>query len=118
MTLAEVARYSQYDLNGGIQWVAIWKNGRSWDCEVFYPVDYDIDKGAIFEKEDYDELMQVNEKHRDAIMLNGYYTNCGADPEGVGDGLGTLDSIKIGIEWNYVNQFNTLDVFFSNCSIE
>lgn len=112
MTLAQVVKSVQDDLNAGIAWIAIWRDGRSWDSMTFFQDDGSYEDGYTFDKDDIAEMKNIYENHRNAIMLNGYYCNCGADPEGVGDGLGTLKSIQAGIEWNFYNHYNTFIGFY------
>ena len=61
------------ELCGGVAWVAIYKDGRSWQAEAFYPEGGDVENGLIFSAEDYREMEQIVGIDHKAIYLNGNY---------------------------------------------
>lgn len=112
--LREIVRNYNDEIQDGIAWVAIWKNGRSWEAEAFWPDDGDYDEGFIFECEDVERMKEIIEIDHKAVMLNGYYRNCGTlENERV-----SIDSIIHGVEWNYYNRYNQLFDFYDGWVIK
>ena len=80
-SLRELARENIYDAAFGVCWFAIWKNGRSWNMESFYP-EYDERKDAF--KMDNDDIARIREilsEDYSAKFVNGYYCNIGTMEE-------------------------------------
>ena len=85
----------------GIAWIAFFKKGRGWDASCFWP---DIDKGGRFEfeKDDIKEIKSILSTDRNAIFVNGYYTNLG-DLDAM-----TRDSLASALRWQYDMGYNQL----------
>ncbi len=85
----------------GIAWIAFFKKGRGWDASCFWP---DIDKGGSFEfeKDDIKEIKSILSTDRNAIFVNGYYTNLG-DLDAM-----TRDSLASALRWQYDMGYNQL----------
>ena len=62
------------DARDGIAWIALYKNGRGWGADCFWP---DIDRGGefTFDPDDTKELKAILTTDPNAIFVNGYYTN-------------------------------------------
>ena len=113
-SIREIVRYYNDEIQDGIAWVAIWKNGRSWEAEAFWPEDGCYDEGFIFEREDMERMEEIIKIDCKAVMLNGYYRNCGTiENERV-----SIDSIVRGVEWNYYNRYNQLFGFYDGWVIK
>ena len=107
-------RYRE-DIEDGCQWVAIWKNGRSWCGECFFDDGSgSYEDGYTYSTEDIDRMQEILKEDKHAIMLNGYYTNCGVEEER----KTPINNIIAGIEWNYYNHYNTLLHFFEGWVIK
>lgn len=113
--LKEVCKYYKGEIEAGICWVAIWRKGRSWDAEAFYPDDGGYDDGYRFPVEDVERMQEIIKEDHMAVMLNGYYCNCGANEDG---GNVPLADIIAGVEWNYYNRDNQLFAFYDNMVIK
>ena len=113
-SIKEIAKYYNGDIQDGIHWVAIWKTGRSWNAEVFYEDDGDYENGYIYSKEDREQMKAILKEDSTAIMINGYYTNCGTDE----NRQVPVNDIIAGIEWNYYNHYNTLRHFYEGWVIK
>lgn len=112
--LKEVCRYYKDDIENGIAWVAIWRNGRSWNAEAFWEEEGSYEEGYSFDAEDMQRMQEIIKEDCCAVMLNGYYTYCGTlEGETV-----SLAKIVSGVEWNYYNRFNQLFDFFANMVIK
>lgn len=113
-SIKKVASWYNDEIQDGIAWVAIWKNGRSWDAEAFWIEDGDYDDGYIFEREAIERMEEILKIDHGAIMINGYYSNVGTE-EGR---RVSVDRVVQGIEWNYYNHYNTLFHFFDGYVIK
>lgn len=112
--LREIVRSYSDEIQDGIAWVTIWKQGRSWEIEAFWPEDGCYDDGYIFEREDMERMEEIMKADHKAIMINGYYTNCGArenEPTPIAD-------MVSGVEWNYYNRYNQLFGFYDSWVIK
>jgi len=94
-SLRELARENIMDAAMGICWFAVWKTGRSWNVEVFWP-EYD-EKKDTFKMED-DDVMRAKEILNDdysAAFVNGYYCNIGAMEDM------TIETLADGLRFQY-----------------
>ena len=109
-SIKEIVRAYNGEMRDGIAWVAIWKEGRSWNAEAFWAEGGGYDDGYTFEREDMERMQEIIKIDPKAVMLNGYYTNCGIAE----DGSASVADIISGIEWNYYNRYNQLFGFFDS----
>lgn len=112
--LRNVCNLYKGDVEDGIGWVAFWRKGRSWDAEAFYQEGGDYDVGYIFTAEDVERMREILKEDGKAVMLNGYYTNCGAHE----DKSVPVAQIVNGVEWNYYNRYNQLSAFYDDMVIK
>ena len=113
-SIREIVRQYNEEIQDGIAWVMIWKNGRSWNAEAFWIEDGCYDDGFIFDREAMDRMEEIIKIDPRAVMLNGYYCNCGA----VEDGKAPIADIIGGVEWNYYNRYNQLIGFYDSMVVK
>lgn len=79
MTLRQLVKELFDELDDGLSWVLIYKDGKSWFGLSFYfdDVDYNLSDGFIISKSAMRLLYQVYEIDKNAILVNGYYMNIG-----------------------------------------
>lgn len=99
-TIRQAAQNVLGEARDGIAWIALWKDGRGWKSEAFYP-DYD-ERTQRFTFEDYEleKLRSVFRRDPDAILVNGYHCNLG-DPDCM-----TRDTLANALRWQYENRVN------------
>ena len=112
--LKEVCRRYKGEIEDGIAWVAIWKTGRSWNAEAFWEEEGSYSDGYRFEAEDMERMQEIVKEDCCAVMLNGYYTNCGT----IEGETAPLAEIVSGVEWNYYNRYNQLFAFYDDMVIK
>lgn len=78
----------------GIGWIALWKTGRSWRTQIFWP---DIDKNGypVFDDWDLGGLKNIVALDPGAVILNSYYHNLGDTT------CMTRDSLADALRWQY-----------------
>lgn len=113
--LKGICKFYKGEIEAGFSWVAIWREGRSWNGEEFCPEDGGYDDGYRFTAEDVKRMREIIKADHKAVMLNGYYCNCGANEDG---GAVPLADIIAGVEWNYYNRYNQLFAFYDNMVIK
>ncbi len=86
----------------GIAWIALFKKGRGWGAECFWP-DFD-ERSNSFEFEDYDidPLKEILAIDQNAIFVNSYYFNLGPVEEM------TRDTLASALRWQYEGQYSRL----------
>ena len=86
---------------GGIGWIALWKNGRSWRSFSFWP-EIDRNDDLIFEDYEIEQLKNILAIDRQAILVNSYYHNLG--------GMEDLnrDRLADALRWQYDLQHYTV----------
>lgn len=83
----------------GICWIALWKEGRSWNVETVWPEDMDYDKGTMVLELDYlERLQEIMRVDQSAILVNGYYSNIGCFEEGP---LPYVQTLADALRWQY-----------------
>ena len=97
--LRDTVKDYQEELRDGIAWVAIWREGRSWNAKYFY---LDLDD-TIF-PEDKSQLEEIKSIDPAAVILNGYY--CGHLDKDM-----SLDELTAGVRYHYENSMNDIDGF-------
>ena len=98
-SLRECARNIREDAADGIAWIAVWKEGRSWNAEPFYPEDFDYGCATMkIEADDFERLQEIMKADPAAMFVNGYYTNIGCHDDG------TLPDVQVlvdALRWQY-----------------
>lgn len=96
----------------GTPWIAVWKEGRSWECFHFYPEGGDYEDGYQFSYEDQDRMLEILQADFRAIVLNGEHTSC--------ELLETLEGVTLesAIEISYFNRLNGLRRFYDDWVIK
>ena len=109
-SIRNAAQWVLDDCRDGIGWVAIWKEGRSWESERIYGVDYDepTNTATIDDPEELERLQAILAIDPHAIIVNGYYHNLG-DPECM-----TRDTLADALRWQYELQHATVADFLEN----
>ena len=94
-TLREIARENIVEASEGICWFALWKHGRTWDIEIFWP-EYDERKECFKMDEDEQErAREILKEDYGAVLINGYYDNIGSLEEM------TISSLADGLRFQY-----------------
>ena len=100
------------DAQNAICWLAVWKEGRSWNIKAFWPA-YNEHNNRFEEVEDcdLDELRNISEIDPNAIFINGYYFNLGSLEEM------TRESLAAAIKWHYEKLYDAqlTDALISLC---
>ena len=98
-SLHDSVKDHQEELKDGIAWVAFWKQGRSWNAELFH-----LEVDGTLEPFDRSRLEEIKAADPAAVILNGYY--CGH----LGEDM-SLDELTAGVRYHYENSMNDLDGF-------
>ena len=98
-SLRDSVKDYQEELRDGIAWVAFWKEGRSWNAELFH-----LEVDGTLEPFDRSRLEEIKAADPAAVILNGYY--CGH----LGENM-SLDELTAGVRYHYENSMNDLDGF-------
>ena len=98
-SLRDSVKDYQEELRDGIAWVAFWKEGRSWNAELFH-----LEVDGTLEPFDRSRLEEIKAADPTAVILNGYY--CGH----LGENM-SLDELTVGVRYHYENSMNDLDGF-------
>ena len=98
-SLRDSVKDYQEELRDGIAWVAFWKEGRSWNAELFH-----LEVDGTLEPFDRSRLEEIKAADPTAVILNGYY--CGH----LGENM-SLDELTAGVRYHYENSMNDLDGF-------
>lgn len=77
----------------GIGWIALWKDGRSWNTATFWPSISDDE--LVFEDDDTDELRGILSTDPCAILVNSWYHNLGDTT------CMTRESLADALRWQY-----------------
>ena len=96
-SLRDSVKDYQEELRDGIAWVAFWKEGRSWNAELFH-----LEVDGTLEPFDRSRLEEIKAADPTAVILNGYY--CGH----LGENM-SLDELTAGVRYHYgvcLEQFN------------
>ena len=98
-SLRDSVKDYQEELRDGIAWVAFWKQGRSWNAELFH-----LEVDGTLEPFDRSRLEEIKAADPAAVILNGYY--CGH----LGENM-SLDELTAGVRYHYENSMNDIDGF-------
>lgn len=109
-SIRKAAQWVLDDCRDGIGWVAIWKEGRSWESDRIYGVDFDGRSytATIDDADELERLQAILAIDPNAIIVNGYYHNLG-DPECM-----TRDTLADALRWQYELQNATVANFLEN----
>ena len=86
-SLRDSVKDYQEELRDGIAWVAFWKQGRSWNAELFH-----LEVDGTLEPFDRSRLEEIKAADPAAVILNGYY--CGH----LGENM-SLDELTAGVRY-------------------
>ena len=101
-SLRETVQRVLQEARDGIGWIAFYKEGRGWGAECFWPEYHEKSNDFCHDDDDLAELRDILKADRNAIFVNGYYTNLGSTLEM------TRESLANALRWQYENQFNLL----------
>ena len=101
-SLREEARWVLDDAKAGIDWIAVWKTGRTWHAETMIDVEYEEAQSRFHKPSKWligddgaKRLMEIFAEDENAILVNPYYCNLGPFEEM------TLESLIDGIRFQY-----------------
>ncbi len=98
-SLRNCARAIREEAADGIQWIALWKEGRSWSIETFFPEDLLYDEGVmVLSADDMERLQEIVKVDRSAVLVNGYYSNIGCSEDG---SLPDVQVLADALRWQY-----------------
>lgn len=109
MTLNQIARNYRDEIRGGIPWLVVYKYGRSWYCNYYYPESGSYEEGYIFDPDDLQELQEISTIDPKAICFNGYYMGFGNDF--------TVEEIENKIRFFYNERYNQPQGDFLDCLV-
>ncbi len=98
-SLRNCARFIREEAADGICWIALWKEGRSWNVDTIWPEDMLYDKGIMVLESDYlERLQEIVKADSSAILVSGEYSNIGC----AGDGpLPDVQVLTDALRWQY-----------------
>ena len=98
-SLRNCARSIREEAADGICWIALWKEGRSWNVDTIWPEDMLYDKGIMVLESDYlERLREIVKADSSAILVSGEYSNIGC----AGDGsLPDVQVLADALRWQY-----------------
>ena len=99
-SLRQVIRDNRYEICNNIAWVAIYKEGRSWAAEAFYPEDGDYENEYVFDEYALNRMKEIVDTDHKEICVNGDYMG------GLEDF--TLDELENRILWFYETRLHQL----------
>ena len=111
--MASIRQAAQNVINearDGIAWIAVWKEGKSWDAMAFWPEYDESTDSFIFDDEWRLELLRgILAADEHAAFVNGWWNNLG-DPETM-----TRDSLAGALRWQYGLGHSRLADVLQNC---
>lgn len=108
-SLKQIVKRYRDEINEGIAWVAIYKEGRSWNAYAVWPEDGGYDEGYILYSEDVQALQKIADTDCKAICINGYYMGFGDDFTNV--------EIENKLLYFYEMRLNQLKADFLDCFV-
>jgi hypothetical protein len=95
-SLRKCASWVLDDARDGIAWIAVWREGRGWCSESFFPEEFDYSNNCMeLSDDDYFRIQEILSIDEGAIFVNGYYTNLGLTEEM------TVVSLTAALRWQY-----------------
>lgn len=108
-SLREQARKMIDVAQEAIGWIALWKEGRGWQAEDFYPEYMERTNVFKIEPEDRERMEEIVTSDKSALLVNGYYMNIGSLEEM------TIESLTNGLKWQYeINGGNLREILEEN----
>ena len=104
--LSKVCSQIKPNLQVGEAWIAIWKEGRSWETCSFWPEGGCHETGYTFSYEDRDRMQEILRKDYKAIIVNGEHLTYDLI-----EGLMPLTLPNL-LEVTYYNRFKQLYAFY------
>ena len=105
-SLRDMVSEYQDDLRNGIAWLAFWREGRSWQAEVFH-----LDLDDTLYPEDRARLAEIQAADPRAVVVNGYYSGyLGAEMN--------VAELAAGVRHHYDNGLNNIAPFMEAHSDE
>lgn len=108
-SLKQIIKDYRDEIIDGIAWVAIYKEGRSWNAKAYWAEDGDYDNGFVFESDVVEALEEISRTDHKAICINGYYMGFGEDF--------TIDEIANKVQYFYEARRNQLQGDFLECFV-
>lgn len=110
------------EIRDGIAWVAIYKDGRSWEAKAFYPESGSYEHGFVFSNTVFEEMMSISKTDHKAICVNGQYCDVfglNFDAGDEADRLGgfPIDKIEDKLLYFYEARLTQLHGDFLNCMV-
>ena len=99
-SIRQIAQDVLYEARDGIAWIALYKEGRSWNAECFWGL---FDKQEVFTtdySEDAERLHEILSIDPNAIFVNAYLHNLGP----IDDEM-TRDTLAKALRWQYDMQY-------------
>ena len=99
-SIRQIAQDVLYEARDGIAWIALYKEGRSWNAECFWGL---FDKQEVFTTdypEDAERLREILSIDPNAIFVNAYLHNLGP----IDDEM-TRDTLAKALRWQYDMQY-------------
>lgn len=78
-----------------IAWIALWREGRSWNTATFWPDYNDKTDSLTFDEDDLPEITDIVEKDPNAIIVNSWIHNLGPVEEA------TRETLADALRWQY-----------------
>lgn len=102
MTLRNAAQQVLAEAREGIAWIILYKEGRGWNAESFWP-DYNEKAGTLsFDSDDLPRIHEILTADPSAVIVNGYESNLG-DTESM-----SRDTLASFLRWQYEGQYSRL----------
>ena len=94
----------------GIGWIVLWKSGKGWTSEAFWPDDVDDNGNPTFDDFDMEDLLNIVKKDPGAIIVNSYIHNLGDTT------CMTRDSLADFLRWQYNLQHSKVSDALAYCA--
>ena len=105
-SLKSVAQYVREDVQDGIAYISLWKEGRGWAAETYYLEERKDNTVELDHPEDLESMKKILSIDPRAIIVNGYRHNLGVWDECV-----SLENLVASIRWQYDGQYSPLSDF-------
>lgn len=82
-SIRSIAREYLEDARDGMQYIAVWKEGRSWNAELILVDDMPEDDKPVFDSDYIGYIQDIVSKDPNAVLLCGYFHNLGGEETSV-----------------------------------